>query len=518
MVRNRSRKTNIGRTSEETMFSAVQSHLNGGLSIKQAALRYNISRTTLTRYIVKCKNKNINWEEATLTDVPRMVPNYNVRQVFTEKEEGLLVDYLQKCSRLHHGLPPREARRFAYEFAAGNEIAIPQSWKDKCSAGEDWLTAFLKRNNTLSLRKPEATSLARAMGFNKVVVGHFYHNLEQILQKYKLGPEQIYNMDETGLTTVQQPTKIIGEKGVKQIGQITSAERGSLVTVCCAINAIGNSVPPFMIFPRVHFKPNMINGAPPGTQGRATASGWISSEIFLDWMKHFIHFTKPSKNSPILLIMDNHEAHISFSVVKLAKDNHVILLTLPPHTSHRLQPLDRCVYGPLKRYYNDQCRAWLLSNPGRRISIYEIADIFGKSFDLAFTTKNVVSAFTCTGIFPFNRNVFQDDEFLPASVTDTDNINNDEVKASTSQDVNTAGPSKNQDFIDIREITPERCVTPIAIAEVRQTLNANKTTQKTITPDMIRPFPKACGKSSNPVNRRKKNYICAHRHSYFKTT
>ncbi|KAL3272558.1 hypothetical protein HHI36_014029 [Cryptolaemus montrouzieri] len=35
----------------------------------------------------------------------------------------------------------------------------------------------------------------------------------------------------------------------------------------------------------------------------------------------------------------------------MAKANGVILLTLPPHTSHKLQPMDRAIYKPLKRYY-----------------------------------------------------------------------------------------------------------------------------------------------------------------------
>ena len=48
-------------------------------------------------------------------------------------------------------------------------------------------------------------------------------------------------------------------------------------------------------------------------------------------------------NIPILLIMDNHETHMSLAAVDLAKANEIVLLTIPPHTSHRLQPLDRTV-------------------------------------------------------------------------------------------------------------------------------------------------------------------------------
>ena len=88
-----------------------------------------------------------------------------------------------------------------------------------------------------------------------------------------------------------------------------------------AINAVGKSIPPLLIFPRVKFRNHMLNGAPPGTTGAANPSGWINAE----------------------LIMDNHTSHISVAVIDKAKGNEVILLTFPLHTSHKLQPLDRTV-------------------------------------------------------------------------------------------------------------------------------------------------------------------------------
>lgn len=60
-------------------------------------------------------------------------------------------------------------------------------------------------------------------------------------------------MDETGVTTVQKPNRVIAGRGFKQIGRITSAERGALVTMAVAVSAAGNSIPPFFVFPRAHF-------------------------------------------------------------------------------------------------------------------------------------------------------------------------------------------------------------------------------------------------------------------------
>ena len=199
---------------------------------------------------------------------------------------------------------------------------------------------------------------------------------------------------------------------------MTSQERGQLVTVCCTINAIGNTVPPFMVYPRVNFKQHMIIGAPPGTAGSAYPSGWMTAATFVCYLKHFIHHVKCSPSHPVLLQLDNHESHMSIEGLDLCKQNGVTLLTFPPHCSHRLQPQDVAVYGPLKQYYGSTCTSWLHRNPAVPMTVMIIAQCFGNAYGKAFTPTNILSAFRATGIWPFNRNVFSQAEFAAANVTD----------------------------------------------------------------------------------------------------
>jgi len=68
------------------------------------------------------------------------------------------------------------------------------------STGEEWLLCFMKRHENLTIRTPEATSLARSTAFNCHNVNKFFDNLETIYNRHTFGPEDIYNCEETGLT------------------------------------------------------------------------------------------------------------------------------------------------------------------------------------------------------------------------------------------------------------------------------------------------------------------------------
>ena len=92
----------------------------------------------------------------------------------------------------------------------------------------------------------------------------------------------------------------------------------------------------------------MINEAPPGTLELAQPTGWMTSVLFYDAIKHFVKYTNASNNNPALLILDNHESHLSIPVIDYAKEHGVTLLTIHPHCIQKLQPLHVSIYGPFK--------------------------------------------------------------------------------------------------------------------------------------------------------------------------
>jgi hypothetical protein len=68
--------------------------------------------------------------------------------------------------------------------------------------------------------------------------------------------------------------------------------------------------------------------------------------------------------------MDGHNSHKSLEAIMEAKQAGIHLLTIPPHTSHKLQPLDKTFFGPLKTHYNEECSKFMTNNPGKRITLY----------------------------------------------------------------------------------------------------------------------------------------------------
>ena len=86
---------------------------------------------------------------------------------------------------------------------------------------------------------------------------------------------------------MKKSSRFAGEKGAKQIGQVTSHERGVLVTMCCCANAVGQALPPAYIFPRVHFKQHISHDAPNGSLGLACKSGWMTKELFVEVFNDF---------------------------------------------------------------------------------------------------------------------------------------------------------------------------------------------------------------------------------------
>lgn len=131
------------------------------------------------------------------------------------------------------------------------------------------------------------------------------------------------------------------------------------------------------------------------------------------------------------MILDNHDSHLSIDALDYAKDNGIVMLTIPPHCSHKVQPLDCTVFGPFKKYYSSAIKSWLVDNPGKPMTVYNIPQMVAQAFPKAMTIDNITAGFRAAGIFPFNPKIHKAADYVPSLVTDRPDPN-ESTAASTS--------------------------------------------------------------------------------------
>jgi len=213
------------------MSNAVAAVKAGQMGTLKAAKQFGVPRTTVQR-LAKQESG----------EVKRCLGSR--KPVFSAHMELELVQHIKEMDRRLFGFTASELRKLAYQYAEVNNLQHDFN-DDRKEAGKEWFYSFMSRHPELSVRTPENTSAARASAFNPVTVSKFFDLLEGEIDKHKFTPDRIYNVDETGVTTVpNKPSKIISLKGKKQVGTIASAERGQLVTVELCMSAAGHYVPP----------------------------------------------------------------------------------------------------------------------------------------------------------------------------------------------------------------------------------------------------------------------------------
>ena len=144
-------------------------------------------------------------------------------------------------------------------------------------------------------------------------------------------------------------------------------------------------------------------------------NGWTDNELGLEWFKQtFIPFATTHKlnDDPILLLLDGHNSHETDNLHALAYEHDIFILAFPSKCTHKLQPLDVTVFAQVQWKWSAHCDHRIYENVA--IDRYNVIPKYMQVRAASMTLELISSAFSCTGIYPFNPKVFTDEDFAPA--------------------------------------------------------------------------------------------------------
>jgi hypothetical protein len=223
--------------------------------------------------------------------------------------------------------------------------------------------------------------------------------------KYGILDDDVYNFDETGfIMGMIFPGIVVTTSDGRGKAKLAQPGNREWATVIQGVNALGWAIPPFIILAAQYHLANWYSecSLPHDWRIATTDNGWTTNAVGLDWIKHFDYHTAPrTKGIYRLLILDGHESHHSTEFELYYRDNKIITLYIPTHSSHKCQPLDVGCFGPLKqaygRYVEELMRAHI-----NHISKLEFLCAFREAFFASMTERNIQGGFAGAGIVPFD--------------------------------------------------------------------------------------------------------------------
>jgi len=250
-------------------------------------------------------------------------------------------------------------------------------------------------------------------------VSKYFEVLKTVMDDCSLQckPQNIWNMDRTGVQLDYTPGKVVAGKGAKYLHSCTSGNRET-ITVTCAVNAVGKCLSPHVIVKgqtKRYLHSLQTENAPEGTTWSWSDSGWTKQGIALLWFKNSF-LPNVGKERPQILVLDGHDSHNFIELIDAAIENNVHIIELPAHTSHWLQPCDRTVFGPFKNAYRKACEELCSSFPGSVVSKKTFCGLLKKAWEEAVTPSNTISGFRACGVYPFDPSAIPQEAFIPNSL------------------------------------------------------------------------------------------------------
>lgn len=370
--------------------------LREGNSQETVARRCGIPRRTLRNHLKSGVSKR----------------SLGAKPLLNPQQENDLAVKIIRFAEKGFPLTPKSLRRSVFKFCEA--LGVPHKFNKVTQlAGKEWFRSFLKRHPNISQRRAQQLNPARAQKLNRYIVDDYFTKLGSLLDRtgLKHRPEKLYNMDEKGCRlTLHHQQRVLAQKGSRRV-HIVAPEHAENVTIVACANALGQVVPPMILFKGQRQKPTYTDGLPTGSVVCMTPKGSMTTGTFLTWLDHFAKFM----SAPLtILIFDGASSHLDVSIADKAESLGIELFCLPSNTTHQLQPMDVSVFRPFESQWDQELLNYWDQHPSRTLNKERFSDVFKPVWEKSMTMSNICSGFRATGIYPFNKHAVPEHAFAPS--------------------------------------------------------------------------------------------------------
>jgi hypothetical protein len=323
------------------------------------------------------------------------------RRLLLPHEEQELVTWIGSMQR--RGFPPFliNVREMAYAL---RKRRLGKSAKP---IGRCWVTRWLTSHKDVKTSLSRSRDYQRFKNENRHQIQPWFQQVKDVIDKYHIHVDDIYNFDETGFAMGLICTSSSSKVAVlaDTVGRATVIQPGNRMwsTVIETINATGWALPPFVILQgKSQMKQWYKDLQTKKWKITVSPNGWTNDKIGVQFINHFHRWTKDRITGTYrLLLLDGHGSHATPDFEQFCRQNGIITLCLPPHTSHILQPLDVACFGPVKRAYSNHVQD-LARKSIFHVDKKDFLGMYDKARESIHSGANIISGFRATGLVPFN--------------------------------------------------------------------------------------------------------------------
>ena len=153
--------------------------------------------------------------------------------------------------------------------------------------GGHWVNRFIKRHPELKSRYTRKLDYQRAKCEDSKLIKAWFARVQETIEKYEIMKENIYNMDETGFQMgVASTAKVVCGSETKQ-SHARALQPGNRewVTAIIAVNAMGWSLPPQIIFAAAKHQSLWYHDLPEKYVLSVSQNGWTTDKLGIEWLQ-----------------------------------------------------------------------------------------------------------------------------------------------------------------------------------------------------------------------------------------